>query len=87
MYVTAALAVTNAGVDGFLVGLLVGGCLGLLIGPVMRSWLAHREWEEASHEADVADRLLERMEADAILFEKRSDPDPTTAEAAWRPQP
>ncbi|MGH2679369.1 MAG: hypothetical protein ACRDG8_02620 [Actinomycetota bacterium] len=81
------LAITGAGAGGFLAGLLVGGCLGLLAGPVMRSWLAYREWERASREADVADRLLERMEADAARSEQRSDPHGTAAGAAWRPQP
>jgi hypothetical protein len=89
MVTSALLAVTSPGLDGFLMGLLVGGGLGLLAGPAIRSWLAHREWEHASREADVTDRLLERMEADAARFEERADPDPdrTTAGTAWRPQP
>jgi hypothetical protein len=86
---SALLAVTSLGLDGFLVGLLVGGGLGLLAGPAIRSWLAFREWEHASREADLADRVLERMEADAARFEERTDPDPDRprAGAAWRPQP
>lgn len=80
------LAITGAGVGGFLAGLLVGVGLGLLVGPAIRSWLAYREWEDASREADVADRLLERLEADAARFEERTEPDRRTAGAAWRPQ-
>jgi hypothetical protein len=89
MDLSALLAATSFGLDGFLVGLLVGGGLGLLAGPAIRSWLAHREWEDASREADLADRLLERMEADATRFEDRADPDPDRPRAgtAWRPQP
>jgi hypothetical protein len=86
MHLTALLAVTSTGLGGFLAGLLVGGCLGLLAGPVMRSWLAYREWEEASREADVTDRLLERMEADAARFDEHAEDRPK-AGAAWRPQP
>jgi hypothetical protein len=84
-------AVTDLGSDGFLVGLLIGGGLGLLAGPAIRSWLAFREWEHASREADLADRLLERMEADAARFEEAADPVPDPdrprAGTAWRPQP
>jgi hypothetical protein len=87
MDTSALLAVTGLGLDGFLVGLLVGGCLGLLAGPAIRSWLAFREWQDASREADLTDRLLERMEAEAARFEERADPDRTTAGTAWRPQP
>jgi hypothetical protein len=87
MDLSALLAVTSAGLDGFLVGLLVGGGFGLLTGPATRSWLAYREWERASREADLADRLLERMEADAHRFEEPTDRDRTAAETAWRPQP
>jgi len=86
MNISALLAVTSAGVGGFLAGLIVGAGLGLLAGPAIRSWLAYREWEDASREADVADRLLERMEADAARFEERADPDRPKAGASWRPQ-
>jgi hypothetical protein len=86
MDLTGILAVTSTGLGGFLAGLIVGGCLGLLAGPAMRSWLAYREWEAASREADVADRLIERMEADAARFEEPADPDRRTSGAAWRPQ-
>lgn len=89
MDTSALLAVRGLGLDGFLVGLLVGGGLGLLAGPAIRSWLAFREWQDASREADLTDRLLERMEADAVRFEERADPDPDRPRAgtAWRPQP
>jgi hypothetical protein len=87
MNISALLAVTGAGLGGFVIGLIVGGGLGLLAGPAIRSWLAFREWDDASREADLADRLLERIEADAARFEERTDPHGTTAGTAWRPQP
>jgi hypothetical protein len=86
MDVTVLLGVTGAGVGGFLAGLLVGGCVGLLAGPAMRSWLAYREWEHASREADVADRLLERMEADAARSDELAAEERRTPEAPWRPR-
>jgi hypothetical protein len=54
---------TVAASDGqFVAGLLIGVFLGLLIGPLLRSWLAWREWVEASREADLAERLLAHLE-------------------------
>jgi uncharacterized protein YneF (UPF0154 family) len=44
-----------------LVGLLIGLVLGLLVGPVLRSWLAWREYTEASREAQLTDDVLRVM--------------------------
>jgi hypothetical protein len=44
-----------------LVGLLLGIVIGLLIGPLLRSWLAWREYVEASREAELHERLLGLM--------------------------
>ena len=62
------LSVISAAANGsgdLIVGLLVGCCIGILVGPAFRSWQVYREWAEASREARLADRLLERMEIDA----------------------
>lgn len=44
------------------VGLGFGLVLGLLIGPVVRSWLIWREWVTASREANLVSDVLDRME-------------------------
>lgn len=50
----------------FFAGALIGVLVGLFLGPPLRSWFAFREWVEASREADLTDRLLERFaDADA----------------------
>lgn len=56
-------AAVGVAVDGqFVAGLLIGVFLGLLVGPILRSWLAWREWVEASREADLTERFLARWE-------------------------
>ena len=67
MALGAFLAASGSGSADLLVGLLLGIVLGILTGPAFRSWEAYREWAEASREARLADRLLERMEIDADL--------------------
>ena len=69
--------------DDLVVGLVLGFLLGLVAGPLMRSWLVWREWSSASREADlnasheaelIAD-VLDRMEADGWPpAEDTSDP-------------
>jgi hypothetical protein len=44
-----------------LVGLLIGLVIGLLVGPVLRSWLAWREYSEASREAQLTEDVLRVM--------------------------
>jgi hypothetical protein len=72
--------------SGFVVGLVLGGFTGFLVGPLIRSWLAYREWAEASREARLADRLLEKMESEA-----HGDDGPLTVEervgSTWRTHP
>lgn len=46
-----------------LAGLLIGFILGLLIGPLLRSWLTWREYVEASREAQLTEDVLRRMSA------------------------
>jgi hypothetical protein len=44
-----------------LIGLLLGIVIGLAIGPLLRSWLAWREYVEASREARLTEDILRRM--------------------------
>jgi hypothetical protein len=44
------------------IGLGFGLVLGLLIGPVVRSWLIWREWVSTSREANLVSDVLDRME-------------------------
>jgi hypothetical protein len=57
-------AVSADGIGDLVVGIVLGLCLGLLVGPAIRSWQIRREWVEASREARLADRLLQRLEGD-----------------------
>jgi hypothetical protein len=59
------IAAADTGSGNFVVGLLLGLCIGLLVGPAFRSWLIFREWSDASREAKLADRLVTRIESDA----------------------
>jgi hypothetical protein len=83
------IAAGGNGSGDLVVGLLVGCCIGILVGPAFRSWQIYREWAEASREARLADRLLERMEIDADL---NGHGDPSRSEEAtpgssWQPLP
>jgi hypothetical protein len=51
--------------DGVLVGFLLGLAAGLLLGPVLRWWLAAREWRQASEEVRLTDEVLRRMVEDS----------------------
>lgn len=60
------LSILAAGGGGdLLVGILIGCCLGIVIGPGFRAWQTHREWVDASREAQLVDHLLSGLEADA----------------------
>jgi hypothetical protein len=78
------LAVGGGG--DLLVGILIGSCLGILIGPGFRAWQTHREWVDASREAGLAGQLLERMELDAELegLMSPTEDDETAGAPAWR---
>ena len=67
------LAAAADGSGDFLVGVLLGVCLGYLVGPAFRSWQAHREWAEASREAYLTDRILASLQTDPD-FLAREDP-------------
>jgi hypothetical protein len=51
-------AIVGATDGQFVAGLVIGVFLGLLLGPILRSWLAWKEWAEASREADLTERFL-----------------------------
>lgn len=88
-----------AAADGsgdFIVGILLGGCLGYLIGPALRSWQIYREWADASREVRLAGRLLDTMEVEADLDEPVelheeldvfTDADDEAFRATWRTLP
>jgi hypothetical protein len=83
----SALSMVAAGGSGdLLVGLLIGCCLGIVVGPAFRAWQIHREWADASHEAGLADQLLDRMERDVDLEDWTAfpDADDPIGERAWR---
>jgi hypothetical protein len=62
--------------DGqFVTGLVIGVFLGLLVGPILRSWLAWREWVRASREADLTERFLARWEQVASQSDDRPSDD------------
>jgi hypothetical protein len=42
-------------------GMVVGFVLGLLVGPILRSWLIWRQYVEASREAQLHDEILRLM--------------------------
>jgi hypothetical protein len=44
-----------------LIGLLLGIVIGLLVSPLLRSWLVWRQYVDASREARLTDDVLERM--------------------------
>lgn len=59
------IAAADSGSGDLVVGLVLGLVIGLLVGPAFRSWLIFREWTDASREANLADRLVTRIESDA----------------------
>jgi hypothetical protein len=61
------------------VGLGFGLVLGLLIGPVVRSWLIWREWVSASREANLVADVLDRME---VAPSPQAEPDEKATDAA-----
>jgi hypothetical protein len=67
------VAAGGTGSGDLVVGLLIGCVIGVLIGPAFRSWQMYREWADASREAGLADRLLERMELDDEVDDEVDD--------------
>jgi hypothetical protein len=87
MDLTSFVAAGARADPGFVVGLVLGGFIGFLVAPAIRSWQAYREWTDASREARLADRLLERMEIDADLDEEPEEADDKVLGSTWRTHP
>jgi hypothetical protein len=49
-----------------LIGLLLGIAIGLLLGPMLRSWLVWREHVEADREARLHEEILRRFAAPGV---------------------
>jgi uncharacterized membrane protein YccC len=63
----------------FIAGLAIGILAGLLVARVFWSWVAWRQWRDASHEADrraalLSDEVLERMEQDLTRRDVPTEP-------------
>ena len=67
MELFSIVAAGGNGSGDLVVGLLIGCVLGVLVGPTFRSWQMYRELADASREARLTDRLLDRMELDDEL--------------------
>lgn len=48
-------------IGGFLLGMAVGLLAGLLVGPVLHTWLTWREWRDASQEARLTEDVMRVM--------------------------
>jgi hypothetical protein len=90
----SSLSMLAAGGGGdLLVGILIGCCLGILVGPAFRAWQIHGEWVDASREAQLVDHLLTGLEADAdpevvvrtgVETERQADTNVQQTQPAWR---
>jgi hypothetical protein len=54
---------TMAVAVSFILGVAVGAILGYILPPGLQFWMGRREWKEAARELELADRLLETLEA------------------------
>ena len=75
MELFSIVAASGNGSGDLVVGLLIGCCIGVFVGPAFRSWQMYREWADASREARLTDRLLETLEKEAL----DDEPDDWTA--------
>ena len=91
MHTTAILAAGQGWYASFVAGVLVGIGIGFLLGPAVRSWLAFREWADASRQARLTDDILSRMERDARHGATGEPADPsnlvTPTRGPWRASP
>jgi hypothetical protein len=96
MHIDPIVAAADGGTGDLVVGLLIGLVVGVFAGPALRSWLTLREWAAASRQAQLSDRLLNRLRLDARESLDPADgdgrPAPTRTEegrrtSAWRTSP
>ena len=78
---TAILVAEGSGFGGFIAGFITGAGISFLLGPAIRSGIAHREWAEASRQARLTDKVLARIQRDAGL------PEQSEAGGTWPPSP
>jgi hypothetical protein len=85
---TFFLVAARSGSGDLIVGLLIGIAIGFLAGPILRHWLAWREWTEASREDRLTDDLLTRLEEDVPFddeeFEGQPETDQPPPRVRWR---
>jgi hypothetical protein len=70
----------------FIVGLLIGAAVGFLLRPAIRSWVASREWAEASRWARLTDEVLVHMD-DGTPAEEDVSPDSYPPAPSVAPEP
>jgi hypothetical protein len=73
----------------FMAGLAIGTLIGLLLARAFWSWIAWREWRDASGEADrrtarLSDEVLQRMEEDLT---RDNPPSAPSLRKTWPPPP
>jgi hypothetical protein len=83
MSTTPILAAAGSGYLGFIAGFLLGAAVSFLLGPAVRSWLAYREWTEASRQADLTDQILARMQEDGGPAPATKPRSPGTSPKPW----
>lgn len=85
---TFFLVAARSGSGDLIVGLLIGATIGLLGGPILRRWLAWREWTDASRKDRLTDELLTRLEEDQRFddeeFEGQPETDQPPPRVRWR---
>lgn len=85
MFASEPLAFLHANAD-LLVGVLIGVGLGLIAGPLLRTWLIVREWDETSREARLTDELMSRLDRDLDELPELEDGEPHR-DPTWRTSP
>jgi hypothetical protein len=75
---TFLLVAARTALGDLIVGLVIGTAIGFLAGPILRHWLAWREWTDASRESRLTDELLTRLEEDGEFDDEKFEDEPET---------